>query len=65
MDFSEDACEAEPKEVYVVPNAGHVDLYGRTALIPFDKLEEFFAENLASPSSDYAGDLVGFTSPAR
>jgi uncharacterized protein len=46
--FSEDAYEqaAEPKEFYVVPNAGHVDLYDRTDLIPFDKLEAFFTENL-------------------
>ena len=48
--FSEDAYEqaAEPKELHVVPNAGHVDLYDRTDLIPFDKLEEFFTVNLAS-----------------
>jgi fermentation-respiration switch protein FrsA (DUF1100 family) len=41
--FSEDAYElaAEPKELYAVPNAGHVDLYDKTDLIPFDKLEEF------------------------
>ncbi|OPX57879.1 MAG: Alpha/beta hydrolase family protein [Methanobacterium sp. PtaB.Bin024] len=46
--FSEDAYElaAEPKELYVVPNAGHVDLYDKTDLIPFDKLEAFFSENL-------------------
>ncbi|MEY8738476.1 alpha/beta hydrolase [Bacillales bacterium AN1005] len=45
--FSEDAFElaAEPKELYVVPNAGHVDLYDKTDLIPFDKLEAFFTEN--------------------
>ena len=47
--FSEDAFElaAEPKELHIVPNAGHVDLYDKTDLIPFDKLEEFFAKNLA------------------
>ncbi|MEH7549744.1 MULTISPECIES: alpha/beta hydrolase [Bacillaceae] len=46
--FSEDAYElaAEPKELYIVPNAGHVDLYDKTDLIPFDKLEAFFIENL-------------------
>ncbi|MDF2503546.1 alpha/beta hydrolase [Clostridium sp.] len=46
--FSEDAFEmaAEPKELYVVPDAGHVDLYDRTDLIPFDKLESFFTENM-------------------
>ena len=46
--FSEDAFEmaAEPKELYVVPDAGHVDLCDRTDLIPFDKLESFFTENM-------------------
>jgi uncharacterized protein len=47
-EFSEDAYKraAEPKELYVVPNAGHVDLYDKTDLIPFDKLDTFFTENL-------------------
>jgi len=47
-EFSEDAYRlaGEPKELYIVPNAGHVDLYDRTELIPFDKLESFFSENL-------------------
>jgi fermentation-respiration switch protein FrsA (DUF1100 family) len=59
--YSEDAYElaAEPKELYVVPNAGHVDLYDKVDLIPFDTLDEFFTENLASPSKDAVGDLVG------
>jgi fermentation-respiration switch protein FrsA (DUF1100 family) len=29
-----------------VPGAGHVDLYDRTELIPFDKLTEFYTQNL-------------------
>ncbi|MEU6511234.1 alpha/beta hydrolase [Streptomyces sp. NPDC046942] len=47
--FSDDAYKlaAEPKELYVVPGAGHVDMYDKTDLIPFDKLEEFFTKNLA------------------
>lgn len=47
-EFSEDAYKlaAEPKELYIVPGAGHVDLYDRVNLIPFDKLESFFKENL-------------------
>lgn len=47
-EFSEDAYRraAEPKELYIVPGAGHVDLYDRTGLIPFDKLESFFKESL-------------------
>src|SRR5690606_8662829 len=34
------------KELVIVPNADHVDLYDRTELIPFDKLETFFTTNL-------------------
>ncbi|MCM3541460.1 alpha/beta hydrolase [Priestia megaterium] len=47
-EFSEDAYKlaAKPKELYIVPGAGHVDLYDRVNLIPFDKLESFFKENL-------------------
>ena len=46
--FGEDAYKAaaEPKELYVVPNAGHVDLYDKLDKIPFDKLETFFKEHL-------------------
>lgn len=47
-EFSEDAYRraAEPKELYLIPGAGHVDLYDRTELIPFDKLESFFKKSL-------------------
>ena len=47
-EFSEDACRraAEPKELYIVPGAGHVDLYDRTDVIPFGKLTAFFQERL-------------------
>lgn len=47
-EFSEDAYRlaAEPKELYIVPGAGHVDLYDRVGLIPFDKLNAFFTEYL-------------------
>lgn len=46
--FSEDAYKAaaEPKELMIIPNAVHVDLYDRLDVIPFDKLEGFFKENL-------------------
>lgn len=46
--FSEDAYEraAEPKELYIVPGARHIDLYDRVDMIPFDKLETFFKESL-------------------
>ncbi|WP_251977556.1 alpha/beta hydrolase [Salinicola avicenniae] len=44
--FSEDIHEAaaDPKELYIVPGANHVDLYDKTDLIPFDKLERFFGD---------------------
>lgn len=47
-EFSEDAYRhaGQPKELYIVPGAGHVDLYDRTDLIPFAKLTSFFKENL-------------------
>jgi fermentation-respiration switch protein FrsA (DUF1100 family) len=47
-EFSEEAYKlaAEPKELLIVPNAGHVDLYDRVELIPFDKLAAFFSNNL-------------------
>lgn len=46
--FSEDAYRraAEPKELYIVPGARHIDLYDRTDMIPFDKIESFFREYL-------------------
>lgn len=47
-EFSEDAYKraAEPKELLVVPGAGHVDLYDRVDMIPFNKLTDFFKTNL-------------------
>ena len=46
--FSERAYAAakEPKELYTVEDAEHIDLYDRVDRIPFDKLEQFFKENL-------------------
>lgn len=37
---------SEPKELYIVPNANHVDLYDDVSKIPFDKIETFFKESL-------------------
>ena len=44
--FSEDVYKAaaEPKELYVVPDAEHIDLYDDVTKIPFDKMETFFKE---------------------
>ncbi len=49
-EFSEEAYRlaGQPKELYWVKGAGHVDLYDRTDLIPFDKLTAFFKQNLAA-----------------
>jgi fermentation-respiration switch protein FrsA (DUF1100 family) len=44
---------------YTVPNAGHVDLYDKIDLIPFDKFDAFFTENLAATSNDRVGELIG------
>ena len=46
--FSEDAYKAakEPKELLIIPGAVHTDLYDKTDVIPFDKLEAFFTTNL-------------------
>ncbi len=48
LEFSEDAYQraAEPKELVIIPNAGHVDLYDRVELIPFAKLTAFFNSHL-------------------
>ncbi|NCB70108.1 MAG: alpha/beta hydrolase, partial [Bacteroidia bacterium] len=46
--FSEDAYKAanEPKELMIIPNTVHVDLYDKVEKIPFDKLDAFFKTNL-------------------
>jgi fermentation-respiration switch protein FrsA (DUF1100 family) len=46
--YSEDVYElaSEPKELLIVPDADHVDLYDRMDKIPFDRFAAFFAENL-------------------
>jgi len=46
--FSEDVFKVadEPKELIIIPNAVHVDLYDKVEVIPFDKLDSFFKNNL-------------------
>ena len=46
--FSENtyAAASEPKELYTVADAEHIDLYDRKDRIPFDKLADFFQKNL-------------------
>ncbi|MBE1552497.1 hypothetical protein GGC64_006584 [Mycobacterium sp. OAS707] len=47
-EFSEEAYRraGQPKELVIIPGAGHVDLYDRVNLIPFDKLTTFFQTSL-------------------
>lgn len=46
--MSEDVYKAaaEPKELLIIPNAVHVDLYDKVNVIPFEKLETFFKQHL-------------------
>lgn len=47
--FSEDAfkkLKGDNKELMIIPGANHVDLYDRMDIIPFDKIEKFFRENM-------------------
>lgn len=46
--FSEDVYKkaSEPKELMIIPGAVHTDLYDKTDVIPFQKIETFFTENL-------------------
>lgn len=47
--FSRDAyknLKGNNKELLIVANAVHTDLYDQTNIIPFDKLEQFFGDNL-------------------
>ena len=47
-EFSEEAYRlaGQPKELYIVPGAGHVDLYDKLEYIPFNKLTSFFTKYL-------------------
>ena len=47
--FSKDAfknLKGDNKELMIIPNAVHTDLYDRVDIIPFDKMKEFFKLNL-------------------
>ena len=51
-EFSEKAYQlaVQPKELVIIPGAGHVDLYDRVNLIPFAKLTAFFQSSLSGAS---------------
>lgn len=47
--FTQDAFDklhGENKKLLIIPNAVHTDLYDRMDVIPFEKMEQFFEENL-------------------
>jgi uncharacterized protein len=52
--YSEDVYKmaSKPKELVIVPNADHVDLYDRLDVIPFDKITAFFTEHLNRGKAD-------------
>jgi hypothetical protein len=43
---SGDAYAADPKELQIIKDANHVDLYDRMDKIPFDRISAFFGKNL-------------------
>jgi fermentation-respiration switch protein FrsA (DUF1100 family) len=45
---------SEPKELFIVPGAGHVDLYDRVNVIPWDKLQSFFGTHLAGAKAPWS-----------
>lgn len=61
--FSEDAYKAaaQPKELVIIDNADHVDLYDRLDKIPFDRITEFFNKHLGVQEAGVSveeGDLA-------
>ncbi len=47
--FSQDAfskLQGGNKELLLIPNAIHTDLYDQMDVIPFERMEQFFIENL-------------------
>ena len=45
-DMIKDSKYTDNKELVIVPGATHCDLYDQKDIIPFDKIEKFFKENL-------------------
>jgi fermentation-respiration switch protein FrsA (DUF1100 family) len=41
-----DSKYTDNKELFIVPNATHTDLYDQKDKIPFDKIESFLKENM-------------------
>ena len=45
-DMVKDSKYAANKELLIIPGASHTDLYDRMDIIPFDRIQAFFEENL-------------------
>ena len=45
-DMIQNSKYTDNKELMIIPNAVHTDLYDKVDIIPFDKMEEFFKTNL-------------------
>lgn len=55
---------AEPKELYIVPGAMHIDLYDDVEKIPFDKLEDFFRDAFGTaPAAEQGQQADPVSSP--
>jgi hypothetical protein len=44
--MTKDRRYTQNKELMIIPGAVHTDLYDRVDIIPFDRMEAFFEENL-------------------
>ncbi len=44
--MTENSNYKDNKELMIIPNAVHTDLYDKLDIIPFDKIEEFFKKHL-------------------
>lgn len=51
-DMTKDSKYTDNKELMLIPNAVHTDLYDNLDVIPFDKIEEFFKSNLIGGVSE-------------
>ena len=45
-DMVKDSKYTANKELLIIPGASHTDLYDRMDIIPFDRIQAFFEENL-------------------
>ncbi len=46
QDMIRDSKYAANKELLIIPGAVHTDLYDKKDIIPFDRMKQFFEENM-------------------